>query len=73
MMEGYLTTLDQAEEFFRRCSELKEDTLENRMAILKAMALERRAFHQSEEQIKKRVKNKKVLVVKEKVDKPSSN
>lgn len=63
-MEGYLTTVDQAEEFFRRCGEKKAETLEERLEILRQMGIEHRVFHQTEEQIKKRIKGKKVALVK---------
>lgn len=63
MIDGYLTTVDQAEEFFRRCMENKAETLEERLEILRQMEIEHRVFPQTEEQIKKRIKGKKVLRV----------
>lgn len=57
----FLTSPAQAEEFFRRCMEQKAETLEERLAVMEQMVKERRCFVQNEEQIKKRIKGKRVL------------
>ena len=63
-MNGFLTTLEQAEEFFNRCLKKEAITLEERLAILKEMQKERRVFEQTEEQLKKRMEGKNVLKIK---------
>ena len=63
---NYLSTAAEMEEFFLRVMDLKEDTRENRIKILEDMVRERKAFHQTDEQIIKRIKGKKVLHVKAK-------
>lgn len=63
-MNGFITTLEQAEEFFRRCQEQQANTIEKRLEILNQMAKERLVFHQTEEQLNKRMNKKKVLVIK---------
>ena len=60
-MTGYLLTLDQALEFYTRCHKAKAETEVERLAIMEQMLKERRAFFQTEEQLKQRFKGKKVL------------
>ncbi len=62
-MNGYLLTLDQTEEFFKRCIEQNAHTFQERLAIMKEMAKERRAFFQTAEQLTKRMKGKRVLKI----------
>lgn len=63
-MDGFLMTLDQALEFYKRCEELKADTKEKRLDVLIQMSKEHRAFPQTAEQLKKRIEGKNVLRVK---------
>lgn len=60
---SYLTTLDQAEEFFKRCMERNADSREARMKILEEMATERRVFALSEEALHKRLNGRRILKV----------
>lgn len=61
---GFLTTLEQAEEFFKRCLDKEAVTLPERLAILEQMQKERRVFAQSEKQLEARLNGKNVLRVK---------
>lgn len=63
---GFLMTVDQALEFYKRCEERKAVSYEERMLILEEMQKERRVFPQTEEQLAKRMKGKRVLKVKTK-------
>lgn len=65
-MSQYLTTLGQAEEFFKRCVERKAESREARLEILAEMAKERRMFAIDEKQLAKRLEGKKVLHIKNK-------
>lgn len=61
---GYLMTVAGMEEFFKRVAKLSKDTPEARIEILKQMQTERKVFFQNEEQVRKRLKGKKVLQIK---------
>ncbi len=63
-MNGFLLTVAQAEEFFNRCKTRNANTLAEKLAVMNELVKERQAFFQTEEQIDKRLKGKKVLKVK---------
>lgn len=66
--DGFITTAEFAEEFFRRCIEKEAVTMEERLKIMNDMKAERKVFPQTKEQIAKRVNGKNVLVVKKSQD-----
>ena len=65
---NFMLTVDTLEEFFKRVSLLKEDTIDARLQILEDMKKERLAFAQTDEQVIKRLKGKKVTHVRRKPD-----
>lgn len=69
---NFLTTVDQAFEFYKRCQEQGAETLEERIKIAEQMARERLVFKQTDAQLLKRLKGKKVLEVKSQCKPPKS-
>jgi hypothetical protein len=61
---NFLLTLDTAEEFWGRCLKRNACTYEERIVIMEEMMAERKAFKQTDEQIRKRLTGKKVLRIK---------
>lgn len=66
MSGGFLMTVAQLEEFYKRCEKNGATTLEEKTKVLEQMAYERAVFFQSSEQIEKRFAGKKVLRIKNK-------
>lgn len=61
---GFMMNVDIAEKFFLRCIEREAVTKEEKIAILQELVKDLSALKLTEEDLKKQLKGKKVLVVK---------
>lgn len=61
---GFLTNAEFAEEFFKRCGELKEDTRDSRTALWQEMVRELKAISMTKQDLTRYMKNKRILQIK---------
>lgn len=65
---GFRMTAEHAEEFFKRCIDRKAETIEARMAIMEELIKELKALYLNPTDLKRMVRNKKILEIKPKND-----
>lgn len=62
-IKGFMMSLDDAEEFFKRCAEAKANTHAERMAIMNQLLHERNIKILNQDRIKKVLTTKKALYI----------